>query len=302
MSRRWKIAAICGILCLCVAMSAEHAAFSQELNTGKGKSYVLTYKFIPNQSVHYEVVHEMEIINQLNEQTETSRNKSESRKHYRVLAVEPDGSGNLELIIDRVHMTASVGGKPAEVFKSDDAAAQPEKYKHILRTVGKPQATIRFSPAGAPLKVAPILPVAANQPAVAGGSANGQEASPESYLTPLPEQPVAVGDIWKERFQLDAVADKLPVKITMQREYRLAAVEANRALIEFRTVILTPVHDPAISAQLIQRETQGKIVFDLARGQVVSRDVGIDRTVINPFGSKSSMRAVSRYQERLITP
>ena len=53
---------------------------------------------------------------------------------------------------------------------------------------------------------------------------------------------------------------------------------------------------------LIKKNFTDDLRFDMNRGIVVSRDVTADRPVINPFGQKSSMRAVSKYQERLITP
>jgi hypothetical protein len=55
-----------------------------------------------------------------------------------------------------------------------------------------------------------------------------------------------------------------------------------------------------LAAQLIQRETSGKIVFDIDKGLIVSRTSAVDRTVVNPFGSKSSMRASSTYREQWI--
>ena len=63
-------------------------------------------------------------------------------------------------------------------------------------------------------------------------------------------------------------SDKNLVKITIQRNHKLAEVKEGRAVIEFRTAVLTPVQDPSIAGQLIQREIVGKIVFDLDRGRI----------------------------------
>jgi hypothetical protein len=132
-------------------------------------------------------------------------------------------------------------------------------------------------------------------------STAGASSAPESYLVPLPENAVAVGETWKERFELDVVTqDKLPLKVAMQRTYKLASLDKQQATIDFRTTILTPIEDPALAAQLIQRETSGKIVFDIDKGLIVSRTSAVDRTVVNPFGSKSSMRASSTYREQWI--
>ncbi len=257
----------------------------------------LVYRFIPNQVVRYDVSHEMEITTQFSETTEVARNKSEARKNYRVVGVNADGSGELELMLDWVRMTAKLGDADVGVeFISDNPQFHSPKFKHILETVGKPQAVIRFSPTGAPLQVTANKPLEAVQP-----GAGGADASPESYLPLFPAEAVAVGETWKERYDITArTSDKLPIKVEMLRVYQVSKIQDGRAEIDFKTTILTPIHDPTVSAQLIQRETAGKMVFDMAQGLIVSRDVVVDRTVINPFGSKSSMRAVSKYRERLI--
>ena len=262
--------------------------------------YQLAYKFKPGAVVRYEVSYEGEINIQFNEATQLDHNKSETRKSYRVVSVNPDGSGNLELMIDWVHMTAKIGNKPPEVFKSDDPEFQSAKYSSILETVGKPQAVITFKTNGVVTKVQASPGATANKPAVAGASTD--ETSPESYLAVLPDQPVAVGDTWKERFDIKVQGpDNLPLKVAVLRGYRLMGVEGHLATIAFKTSILTPIHDPAVSAQLIQREFSGTTVFDLEQGLAVSHDRDVDRTVINPFGGKSSMRAVSKFRERLLT-
>jgi len=112
---------------------------------------------------------------------------------------------------------------------------------------------------------------------------------------------VAVGEIWKERFDVHARdVNKNLVKISLQRSYKLTEVKNGRAVIELRTAILTPINDSAIAAQLIQREITGKTVFDIEQGLIVSREWSVDNTIINPVGPNSSMRAKSRYREKLL--
>src|SRR5260370_42667779 len=89
-------------------------------------------------------------------------------------------------------------------------------------------------------------------------------------------------------------------KITNQRSYRLVGVNEGRAVIEFRTAILTPIPNQGIAGQLIQRELSGKVVFDIDRGLIVSRESGVENTVIGPFGPRSSMHAKSQYREQLL--
>lgn len=261
--------------------------------------YLLKFKFQPGQTVRYEVDYQMEMKTHFSGLTETVRNKSKSRRAYTVKEVTPDGEGNLQLVIEWVRMSAEFdNAKPIE-FQSDDPKKHPRQFSNILDSIGKPQAAIRFSPAGRPREVTPLN----GAPAAAPAPAALADASQESYLVPLPEQPIAVGDTWKERFTVVARdGSNLPEKILMQRTYKLLQVRDGLATIEFNTVILSPISDPSMSAQLIQRETAGKITFDIENGLIAARDVKVERTVFDPFGPQSSTRAASTYHEKLLPP
>lgn len=298
------------VVCVCAAgMSAgsvrgDDPVPSSAATASQADKVTLRYRFTPGQIVQYEVTHAGEITTQVAEVAETTRNKTKSRKHFRVAGVAPDGAGELELVIDWVRLEASFGDNPPTVFQSDDPDKQPRAYDAVLQAIGKPQAVLRLSPVGQVLDLTRKdgKPASGSSAASAGTkSTAGASSAPESYLVPLPENAVAVGDTWKERFELDVVTqDKLPLKVAMQRTYKLASVDKKQATIDFRTTILTPIEDPALAAQLIQRETSGKIVFDIDKGLIVSRTSAVDRTVVNPFGSKSSMRAASTYREEWI--
>jgi hypothetical protein len=127
------------------------------------------------------------------------------------------------------------------------------------------------------------------------------DGSLEAFLFPLPEQAVAVGEVWKERFDVHARdPNNALVKISLQRTFKLTEVKNGRATVEFRTAILTPIQIPAIGAQFIDREINGKIVFDIEQGMIVSRESLVDNTIVNPVGANSSMHAKSRYRETLL--
>lgn len=276
----------------------------------KTVKHTLVFKFQPNQILRYEVSNDTEITTHVKENTETVRNSSTARRHYKVVKVdEKTGDANLELSIDWVRMVASFDNpdrkktEPIE-FQSDDPEKHPKQFQEVLDTVGKPRATIRFSPAGKPLEVitkVPGKPAAGNQLAPGPAPLPAHDTTPESYLLQLPEQPVAIGETWKDRFDVLVRDDeKNLVRITIQRSYTLTEVNEGRARIDFRTTILTPLRNPSIEGQLIQREIAGKAVFDMARGLIVSREAGVDKTVLGPFGPQSSMHARSQYREKLL--
>lgn len=272
----------------------------------------LAFKFQPDQIVRYEVFNESEITTHVNDETETVRNISKARRHYRVKAIdEKTGNADLELSIDWVHMLASFDNpsrpktEPVE-FQSDDPEKQPRQFQDIAKSIRQPRGTIQFSPSGKPLEIVDGVPVKkaapANQPAQGAAAPPLHDTSPESFLISLPEQPVAVGESWKERFDIIVRdSDKNLFKVTIQRSFKLAEVKEGRARIDFGTVVLTPIPNPSIEGQLIQRQINGNVVFDITRGLIVSREAGVDRTVYGPLGPKSSMRAKSEYRERLLS-
>ena len=273
--------------------------------------YLLAYKFQPGQVMRFEASHETEITTHVKDETETVRNSSKAKRHFTVKAVdEKTGDADLELSIDWVHMLASFDNPsrpklaPVE-FQSDDPAKHPEQFNYILATVGKPRATIRFSASGIPIKVLegalPPPPKASQQLGTGPAAPPLADATPETYFVPLPEEPVAVGTSWKERFDLVLQDnEKNRQKVTVQRSYKLTEVAGRLATIELLTAVLTPIQNPAIEGQLIQREISGKVIFDIERGAVIARESGVDRTVAGPFGPRSLMQAKSKYREILV--
>lgn len=322
MSHGWRFALIWGV-CVSIlvlpgrgARAVEDAPPVPAANGDPGaqpaEKHKLAFKFRPGQIVRQEITHESEITTHKNQDTETARNSSRSKRHFKVAAVDDQtGAGDLEWTIDWVHMTASfqtaegTKTKPVE-FQSDDPKKHPDQFSQVLASVGRPLATIRFDQNGRPVKV--VTGTVPQATTGATGETKDPSGSPltdgslEAYLIPLPEQPVSVGDSWKDRFDVLVRDDmKNRSKVIIQRVYKLLEVKEGRAVIELRTAILTPVNNGAIAAQLIQREITGKVVFDIEQGLIVSRETVVDNTVVNAVGANSSMRALSKYHEKLVT-
>jgi hypothetical protein len=61
---------------------------------------------------------------------------------------------------------------------------------------------------------------------------------------------------------------------------------------------LTPIHDPTIEAQLIQRLSEGQLRFDIAAGRILEQQLDLNRHVINFSGPSSSMHYLTRFTEK----
>jgi len=117
----------------------------------------------------------------------------------------------------------------------------------------------------------------------------------------MSKTPVKIGDTWKDRFQTDVTVEKtLKKDVTLQRTYKLEKVEGSIATIKLNTGLITPINDPQIEVQLIQRSPAGTIKFDLEQGRIVSMDTVVNQTVLGAFGPKSLMSAVTNSKEKLL--
>src|SRR5262249_42858672 len=72
------------------------------------------------------------------------------------------------------------------------------------------------------------------------------------------------------------------------------------ATIQIETQIVTPLNDPAIEAQLVQRMTSGSVRFDIEKGRLISQQMDLDRHVIGFSGAASSMHCVTRFTEQFL--
>ena len=88
--------------------------------------------------------------------------------------------------------------------------------------------------------------------------------------------------------------------IKLRREYRLAKLDGSRAEIELKMGTITPINNPEIELQISSRILSGTIVFDHELGQIVSRDVRVDREVINALGDASLVHTTMIQRERSV--
>jgi hypothetical protein len=74
-------------------------------------------------------------------------------------------------------------------------------------------------------------------------------------------------------------------------------VETGIATIAVKTEILTPINDPKIQSQLVQRMQHGEIKFDIDAGRIRSKQMDLDETVIGFSGQNSVMKYLARLTE-----
>lgn len=268
------------------------------------EKYRLAYKFQPNQFAHFDTWQATTIRTQFGEAREATTNEVRTRQHYRVVAVEADGNAILEVVINRIYMTVQFEDNPPTVFDSTQPASEcPPQFRHILKSVGKPRARMKFAPNGEILSVTKMIRelTAEDDQTPDTPERRGAEGR-YNFLVVFPREPVPVGATWKDTYEVDVPIDKsLRRPVKLQRQFALASVDDGRATIQMKTAVLTPVQEPDQLAKLIQLTPSATIIFDVDRGTILSRTTEIDETVIGVAGPKSSLHATGEGREILLT-
>ena len=252
------------------------------------QTYLLKYKFIPNQFVHYQVNFTSQISNRSGEYEQLSRNQTSTRRHYRVISADKDGTAELELILDYVKMKSQFNKEDPVIIDSANKDDPSERQYPIFNQVGKPLTRVKMSSQGKLIQTTKL--------------STAVQSNDESmnFLLRFPEHKISVGDHWKEIYEIDVPMDKtLKQKIKFRRKYTLTSVKNGIAFINLETAALTPLHNPNLKARVIQQAPKGTIQFDLKRGLLLSRTSSVNQTVIGAMGPSTSMSVASTSIEKL---
>jgi hypothetical protein len=272
-----------GILALAVGSTALAAAPTK---------VTLRYKFQPGESIRWQVTHQAQVETMVSGTTQTAETTSKSVKVWRVSKVAADGSATFENLVESVDMRQKLSGRMEVRYNSQTDKDPPAGFEHVARLLGVPISEVTIDVRGRVLD-------RRNLPGAGRGSITDKDAP---ITTPLPEKPVAVGQSWTIARDVDAPLDNGTVKkIKTLDTFTLKGVKQGVATIESSTQILTPIDDPGIEAQLIQRESAGTVRFDIAAGRVVGQQIDVDKKVLRFRGEASSLSYKTRFTESLLS-
>lgn len=262
----------------------------------EAEKYTLRYKFQPGETIRWRVEHQSRVRATVSGSTQKTQTLSTSVKAWRVAEVQPDGTATFEHRVDWVDMRQTLTGRAEVRYDSRTGTKPPPGFENAARSVGVPLDTIQMDARGKVLHRKNIRP----QPAPASGNSPTPN---ESWLTiPLPEEPVPVGYVWSLPQQIDVPLPNGTVKkIKAVQRFELEEVKTGVATIRVSTDILTPITDPAIESQLVQREVTGVVRFDIDNGRILSQQMDIDKHVVGFRGEASSIHYVNRFSEKLLT-
>jgi hypothetical protein len=249
--------------------------------------YDLKYKFAAGETLRSEVVHRAKVQTTIQGSTQTAETESRSVKVWLVKHVDPKGAATFEHRVENIDMWQRTSGRREIRYNSETDKTPPPGYEHMADAVGVPLSTVTMDSRGTILK------------------RKENQALPISISTqmtmPLAERPIAVGESWSSPLEIEVTQkDGTLKKIETRQKFTLESVKDDVATIHVDSQILTPINDPAIEAQLIQRLSEGTVTFDMTAGRVLSQQLDLDRHVIGFSGAASSMHYVTRFTEKLL--
>ncbi|HPM83115.1 MAG TPA: DUF6263 family protein [Candidatus Anammoximicrobium sp.] len=267
------------------AASADSAKPAAGAEAGE-TTYQLRYKFTPGEVFRCDVTHLTTVETKIRGVAETAKTRSVSTKVWRISAVDPQGNITFTYTVEDASMWQQLSGQPEVRYDSTKDKEPPPGYEHVAESVGVPMATITIKPNGEILR--------------------REQARPQfnpgigELTVLLPSHAVKIGESWSSEGELPIRLPAGTVKrIKTRHVYELKKVQTGVATVEARTEILTPVDDPAVQSQLVQRIKRGEIKFDVDAGRVLRQQMDIDETVIGFSGPDSMMKYLARLTEEM---
>lgn len=251
------------------------------------QKYLLRYKFIPGETFRWEVEHLATVRNTVAGTTQTAETKTKSVKVWEVTKVDGDGNATFTHLVSSVDMLQKLTGRQEVRYNSETDEKPPVGFEQVAADVGVPLSEITINARGETVK--------------REEKRDRPQQSAGQITILLPEEEVAIGDVWKLPYtEKVAHQDGRVKEVKTQQRFKLEEVSNGIAKISVATQILTPIHDPVIEAQLVQRETEGTVRFDIEKGLIISQRMDLDKRVHGSQGEASLMHYVTRFTEEYL--
>jgi hypothetical protein len=247
---------------------------------------VLRYKLKPGQVLSSEVTHLAKTDTRIEKTEQSSQSRTISKKVWEVTKVEPNGNATFVMRVDQVDMSQQVGDGEEIRYNSATDKEPPEVYKTVADSLSKPIATITIDKRG----------VVVERDNKGSTSTLGMG----DVTITFPEEAVKLESEWDVPREIRVRLEDGGSKVIKVREvYRLEKIRSGVATISVRSEPLTPYDDPAIEAQVVQQMSNGTVKFDIDAGQMISKELQWNESIVGFSGPGSMMTYSARYNEEV---
>jgi len=283
-----KTRMVAGFLCALACAAVAFGAAEPKPAADKPQEYLLRYKFHVGDTLRWNVVHRCQIHTSVSATAQTAETTTASVKVWRVHEVKPNGQVVFDHMVESVDMRHRLTGRDEVHYNSLTDPVAPKGFEDVARAVGVPLAVVTIDAQGKLLQRKQNFVKAA----VAGQG---------EITIQLPDHPLAVGSRWSCLNNLDVpLADGTTRRFRTMQTYRLEEVKTGVATISVSTQFMNPILDPAVEAQVVQYETSGMVRFDIDAGQILQRQIDVDKSVVGFRGEASSIHYIGRSTEAFL--
>ena len=253
--------------------------------------YRLEYKFQPNASLRWNVVHQVrKKVSYAGKETTTETSSTAFRRWD---FGERGADGNLAARheIDRMILRQNEEGKDPIDFDSERDLVVPKEIAAFgtEKAIGVVLETFDVNPCGVMSDKKKLV-----------AEYQGREGD-SNVLVPFPTEPVAVGDVWTVPYALYLKGgDEVVRPYRVVERFRLESVDEKFATISFTTTLMSIVDDPVVEGALAERLFSGRALFDRERGLTLRTELTFNRRVANAFGFSSYLEYNCQVVEKLI--
>ena len=246
--------------------------------------YKLRYRMTPNMKIVSEVTHLAKTNTKINDEAQSSQSRTVSRKVWFVSDVAKNGNMTFVHQVDAVEMSQQIGDGEELRYNSEIDKEPIAIFQKVAETIGKPIATITINGFG--------------QVVDRSDEATGSNLGMGDITIPLPEEEIEIGTQWETPREIRVRrTDGTPKSVKVRELYTLEKVSAGVAVISIRSELLTPLTEPEVEAQAVQQMSNGTIRFDIDAGQLISKKLTWDKTIVGFSGAGSIMDYSARLEE-----
>ncbi len=253
--------------------------------------YRLEYKFQPNTSLRWNVVHQVRKKVSYGGKETTTETSSTAFRRWDFGERNAEGKLAARHEIDRMILRQNEEGEDTVDYDSDRDLVAPKEIAAFgaEKAIGVVLETFHIDPFGVMSDKKKLV-----------AEYQGREGD-SNVMAPFPTEEVAVGDVWTIPYALYLKGgDDVVRPYRVVERFRLESVDEKFATISFATTLMTLVDDPVVEGALAERLFSGRALFDRELGLTTRTELTFDRRVVNAFGFSSFLEYNCRVVEKLI--